>query len=259
MVLFRGNWKKNKSYSVIGAGEDYTIEAEINKALGYSNLTDLSLGSTISISKLSSQIEEKETLKNEDKGSKQSKTDIDKQLIKNQEELNKLDPSQVLKRDIARSSYFTVNFKNTFNSSTFKVPGNSFNGDTFLPVKQITMNYGSVESLSIPIACYADVPVTSKRKVGKVDIIFYDYDDDRIERGLRTWIEGMIVNGRTVYLSECVDQMTYKSYDVKGELNKGITTSTLLVVPVGEISISRSYESNAEKLVRATFAIVGKV
>ena len=148
-------------------------------------------------------------------------------LNKQQKKLKEADPSQILKQDLARSSYFTVSFDTIFKDAQFHVPGNSFNRNTFLPVKSITVNYGSVESLAIPIACYSDVPIMSKRKVGRIGLTLYDLDDDRIEKALTAWRDSMTIKGRTVYLDESYVKMHYKSYNVKGELN---TDLMLLVV-----------------------------
>lgn len=182
---------------------------------------------------------------------------LNKSLRNRTSNLLKADPSQVLQQDIARSNYFTVDFGGMFAEAQFTVPGGAFSKSKFLPVKAISISYGSIDTFSVPVACFMDVPVISKRKVGKITLETYDLDNDCIENGFRTWMQAMTVKGRNVYLSEIVCPMHYRSYNVKGQLNPNSITP--LVVPIGEIGVSRSYEVNSEKLIKVTLAIVGSI
>lgn len=193
----------------------------------------------------------------EDTKNKSSVGQVVNKSINSVAKSNVIDPSQVLQKDIAKSSYFTINFNGMFADAQFTVPGGAFGKNQFLPVKSITLSYGSVESINIPVACYSDVPIINKRRIGKITLEMYDLDDDRIENGFRAWMKAMTVDGRSVYLSEVACPMSYRSYNVKGQLNENSITP--LVIPIGELEIHRSYENNTEKLIRVNLAIVGNL
>lgn len=167
--------------------------------------------------------------------------------------------SGLWKMDIAQERYFTVQLSTpseiTSNAkfSHYKLPGGTYSD--FLPVYSIDFKYLSVDNLTIPLIMFGDFPLINKRRVGTINMTCYDDDKDTFERALRVWAENeCFVGTRVRYLSKMYKEFTYKSFNVAGKLN---FTRRLLVIPVGDIGVHRSYEANNAKLVSFSLAVVG--
>lgn len=168
--------------------------------------------------------------------------------------------------DMAQSRYFTLTIsKLTFNGKPiqFKLGTpivtkgalpNKF--DDFFPVKNISVSFTSYNNMSIPFSIFGNLPILHKKSVAKITINAYDLDDDRVERAVQAWEKECFPDSNYVaYLDDVKAQFVYKSYDVKGKQNY---SKTLYVIPADNVSVSRSYDDNNEKIVSFSVVAVGE-
>ena len=168
--------------------------------------------------------------------------------------------------DMAQSRYFTLTIsKLTFNGKPiqFKLGTpivtkgalpNKF--DDFFPVKNISVSFTSYNNMSIPFSIFGNLPILHKKSVAKITVNAYDLDDDRVERAVQAWEKECFPDSNYVaYLDDVKAQFVYKSYDVKGKQNY---SKTLYVIPADNVSVSRSYDDNNEKIVSFSIVAVGE-
>ena len=168
--------------------------------------------------------------------------------------------------DMAQSRYFTLTIsKLMFNGKPiqFKLGTpivtkgalpNKF--DDFFPVKNISVSFTSYNNMSIPFSIFGNLPILHKKSVAKITINAYDLDDDRVERAVQAWERECFPDSNYVaYLDDVKAQFVYKSYDVKGKQNY---SKTLYVIPADNVSVSRSYDDNNEKIVSFSVVAVGE-
>ena len=154
--------------------------------------------------------------------------------------------------DIAQSHHFTVLLEGMLN---FNTPEKSFN--KFLPVKTMQLTYTSYENMNIPLAIFGDFPLLNKKRVSTIQLTCYDKDNDELERQLRAWESACFPKGRYVaYLSNIVKALTYRSYNVKGQENKG-SYKRMYVIPSGNLVVSRDYSANDAKMITFSLVCVG--
>lgn len=156
-----------------------------------------------------------------------------------------------ISHDISQSHHFRINIDKIpieFNSAKF--------GD-FLPVKSISFDEITFESLTIPVGIFGDFPILQKRRLGRFSLTLYDTTEDNIEAALQKWENNCFPQGRFVnYLSEIVGKMKYASYTVEGKLN---TEMNFYVLPTDAHRVSRGYEENAPKLISFSLVVIGVI
>ena len=165
--------------------------------------------------------------------------------------------------DIAQSHFFTVQIYNSKNGAGL----HDINGEPFMfssgegtykdyiPIKSMTFNYTAYDNMNIPFGIFGDFPLLHKKKVTSINFSCYDIDQDAIEKALRYWEQQCFPQGMYVaYLDDVTATLKYTSYDVKGREN---FTRILEVIPASTVSVSRSYEDNAAKLLNFSVVAVG--
>ena len=111
--------------------------------------------------------------------------------------------------------------------------------------------------MNIPFGIFGDFPLLHKKKVTSISFSCYDIDQDAIEKALRYWEQQCFPQGMYVaYLEDVAAELKYTSYDVKGRPN---FIRTLEVIPASTVSVSRSYEENAAKLLNFSVVAVGAI
>lgn len=159
--------------------------------------------------------------------------------------------------DIAQSHHFTVtleelNLKSDVSRKVpiFKAPGNKL-GD-FLPVKSIQLNYTSYENMSIPLAIFGDFPLLSRKRASTISLTCYDEDTHQLEYALSIWEAQCFPQNRYVaYMDDIARKLVYRGFQVDGTKTLEVTR---IVIPNGNVSVTREYGSNGEKLL--TFGLI---
>lgn len=168
--------------------------------------------------------------------------------------------------DIAQSRFYKVLISTPSESKQplfFSFPREGLIEDTidsgfYLPVKSISVNYESLNNLTLPVTVYSNFSLVSKKSTGTISLTCYDNDADLIENSIHNWINYCFVGTRLRYLSQIYKIFEYNSYNTKGQLNKD-STRTYMVIPTGGVTIGRDYEENGAKLVTFNLAIVGDI
>ena len=154
--------------------------------------------------------------------------------------------------DIAQSHHFTVYLSGMLN---FETPEKTFN--KYLPVKTMQLTYTSYENMNIPLAIFGDFPLLNKKRVSTIQLTCYDKDNDELERQLKAWESACFPKGKYVaYLSNIVKSLEYRSYNVKGQENKG-SYKKMYVIPSGNLVVSRDYSANDAKMITFSLVCVG--
>ena len=175
---------------------------------------------------------------------------------------NETDPitENVWLTDIAQSHHFTVQLNELYTKTTardsvrqYHCPGGLFSD--FLPVKSIQLNYTSYENMSIPFAIFGDFPLLNKKRVSTIAITCYDEDTNQIEYALNVWEDQCFPQGKYVaYLNEVARELVYRGYNVLGEETLRIRK---IVIPSGNVTVSRDYSENGAKLITFTLMCIG--
>lgn len=167
--------------------------------------------------------------------------------------------------DIAQSHFFTVQiYRNEGGkvSGIHDIYGNpiSFASgegvyEDYIPVKSMNFNYTSYENMNIPLGIFGDFPLLHRKKVTSISFTCYDTDQDIMEKALHYWEQQCFPGDNYVaYLDDIAATLTYTSYDVMGHKN---FQRLLTVIPASSVSVSRSYEENAAKILNFSVAVVG--
>lgn len=165
--------------------------------------------------------------------------------------------------DIAQSHFFTVQiYSSKTGAGLHDINGKPFNFasgrgtySNYIPVKSMNFNYTSYDNMNIPFGIFGDFPLLHRKKVTSISFSCYDIDQDAIEKALKFWEQQCFPQGKYVaYLEDIVAELKYTSYDVKGRPN---FTRVLDVIPAQSVSVSRSYEENAAKLLNFSVVAVG--
>lgn len=158
--------------------------------------------------------------------------------------------TSALMMDIAQSHHFTIAVEGL---STYSTPEGNFS--KFLPVKTMSLNYTSYENMSIPLAIFGDFPILNKKRVSTISLSCYDKDNNKLERELREWENSCFPKGRYVaYMGDITRELIYYGYDVTGKLTLGVR---MLVIPSGNVSVSRDYSANEAKMINFSLVCVG--
>ena len=165
--------------------------------------------------------------------------------------------------DIAQSHFFTVQIFNDKNGAGIHdakgTPFNFCSGEgtykNYIPIKTMNFNYTTYDNMTIPFAIFGDFPLLHRKKVTSISFSCYDIDQDAIEKAVKYWEQQCFPQGMyAAYLDDVAAKLSYTSYDVKGREN---FTRVLYVIPAGSVSVSRSYEENAAKMINFSVVAVG--
>ena len=168
--------------------------------------------------------------------------------------------------DIAQSHFFTVQIYGVneqgqgtgihyINGSPIAFASGEGVYNDYIPIKTMNFNYTSYDNMSIPLGIFGDFPLLHRKKVTSISFSCYDTDQDIIEKALHYWEQQCFPGGNYVsYLSDVVADLVYTSYDVCGNMN---FRRILQVIPASSVSVSRSYEENAAKMLNFSVVAVG--
>ena len=169
--------------------------------------------------------------------------------------------------DIAQSHFFTVQIYSPSNPGYPHATGlHDKNGQPFsfcsgegtykdyIPIKTMSFNYTSYDNMTIPVNIFGDFPLLHRKKMTTVNFSCYDMDQDVIELALKYWENQCFPENCVEYLDHIKATLKYRSYDVTGKLN---FEKNLAVIPTGQVSVSRSYEENAAKILNFSVVVVG--
>ena len=125
----------------------------------------------------------------------------------------------------------------------------------YIPIKSMNLTYTSYDNMSIPFNIFGNLPLLHRKSVSTISFSCYDIDQDVIEMALRAWENRCFPEGRYVaYLDDIKASFKYRSYDVTGKMN---FEKEFFVIPSSGVSVSRSYEENAAKMLNFSLAVVG--
>ena len=159
--------------------------------------------------------------------------------------------------DIAQSHFFTVQISQLLdkNGKTFSFASGQGTYKDYVPIKSMNLTYTSYDNMSVPFNIFGDLPLLHRKSVSTIAFSCYDIDQDVIEMALRAWENRCFPEGRYVaYLDDIKATFKYRSYDVTGKMN---FEKEFLVIPASGVSVSRSYEENAAKMLNFSLAVVG--
>lgn len=167
--------------------------------------------------------------------------------------------------DIAQSHFFTVQIYSNDNglpTGLHDENGQAFSFSSgegvyrnYIPIKTMSFTYTSYDNMNIPFGTFGDFPLLHRRKVTTINFSCYDIDQDAIEKAIKYWEQQCFPNGLyAAYLDEIKATLKYTSYDVKGREN---FTRVLDVIPTGSMSVNRSYEENAAKMLNFSVVAIG--
>ena len=173
--------------------------------------------------------------------------------------------------DIAQSHFFTVQIYSPSNPGYPHATGlHDKNGQPFsfcsgaseggavykdyIPIKSMNFTYTSYDNMTLPVNIFGDFPLLHRKKMTTVSFSCYDMDQDVIELALKYWENQCFPENCVEYLDHIKATLKYRSYDVTGKLN---FEKELAVIPTGQVSVSRSYEENAAKILNFSVVVVG--
>ena len=171
--------------------------------------------------------------------------------------------------DIAQSHFFTVQIYSPSNNyyahptglhdkygKAFAFASGKGTWENYIPLKNMSFNYVSFDNMTIPVNILGDFPLLNRKRVTVITFSCYDMDDDRIEMALKYWEDQCFPGSYVEYLDNIKAKLTYCSYDVTGRKN---FSREIEVIPSGSMSVSRSYEENAAKILNFSVVAVGVV
>lgn len=128
--------------------------------------------------------------------------------------------------------------------------------DKFLPVKSVSLTESGISTLTLPLGIFSDFPIAHRKKITRLNITIVDTDDDWYEQQLRTWYYQTVPSdlGYVGYMSDIIRELTFTSYNTKGDRNY---VRRLFVMLVDDMQINRDYESNSFKEIAFSVAVVG--
>lgn len=171
--------------------------------------------------------------------------------------------------DIAQSHFFTVQIYSPSNpgyphaTGLHDSKGNPFSfcsGEgtykDYVPIKSMSFSYTAYDNMTLPVNIFGDFPLLHRKKMTTVNFSCYDLDQDVIELALKYWENQCFPENCVEYLDCIKASLKYRSYDVTGKMN---FEKELAVIPTGQVSVNRSYEENAAKLLNFSVVVVGTV
>lgn len=164
----------------------------------------------------------------------------------------KVDLPNMFSMDMAQSRFFTVEL-GAPNKSKNKI--STFKGMEGLPVKNISYTVTGIETMTLPIGVFRDLPIPIGKKLPTITLTLLDSGIDQIEMQLRDWFESMIPSSKNTisYLDDMVGTLKYKSYDTSGNPNYTYTANVMLTE---DLSISRDYEANELKSLQINLIVL---
>lgn len=162
--------------------------------------------------------------------------------------------------DIAQSHHFTVEIRDVKNHKSrsgnllsYRTPNNVYSN--FLPVKSMSLAYPSYENMNVPLSIFGDFPLLMRRRVENITLVCYDEDTSQLEKNLQAWNEECFPQGKYVaYMDDVVKELIYRGYTVDGRESMNVRR---LVIPTGQVNVSRDYSENEAKMITFSLACVG--
>lgn len=153
------------------------------------------------------------------------------------------------KLDMAQSRFFTIEIENI---SMYDV---SLGG---LPVKNILYTITGIETMSLAIGVFRDIPIPIGKRLPKITMTLVDEKIDQLETSFRSWYNVMIPSqtGTIGYLDDMVRKLQYSSYDTSGDLNFSYSANVILA---DDFTMSRDYESNELKGFEVSLIVLNDV
>ncbi|MFA6358806.1 MAG: hypothetical protein WCY09_09150 [Candidatus Omnitrophota bacterium] len=147
--------------------------------------------------------------------------------------------------DMAQSRFFTVNLDTIDN----------VNGMKSLPVKSISYTVTGIDTMSLPIGVFKDIPIPTGKKLPRITLTLIDDRMEQIESQIREWYEIMIPTGSGTigYLDDMIGVLTYESYDTSGDINFSYQANVILTE---DLTMSRDYETNGFKILEISFVVL---
>ena len=126
----------------------------------------------------------------------------------------------------------------------------------FLPVKSLNYVPVSIETMKLKAGIFADLPIPSGRKIGRVDLEIQDTEDHYFENQFFAWYNQMIPDSRGYvgYFEDFVKKLTYTEFNNKGQTVK---TYYMEVIMDGDLKVTRTYDNNGLKIFSVSLLIVG--
>jgi hypothetical protein len=144
--------------------------------------------------------------------------------------------------DMAQSRFFTIEVEgitvpSTLGSSAFDLKGKHSRA---LPIKSCSYSIISVDTRSLSVGVFRDIPLVTGVRLPKLSLSLYDTSDDDLEHAFRDWVGIMVPDdmGYVGYIDQMFKKMTYKSYSTDGRL---VTSYVAPVTLVGGIEMSLSH------------------
>lgn len=159
---------------------------------------------------------------------------------------------ELFSSDRAQSRFFTVTV-DSLSSSNILVGVNK--DIEALPVKNINYNITGIDTMSLSIGVFKDIPIPTGKKLPKITLTLIDDRMDQLETSIRYWCDTMIPSGTGIvgYLDEMITTLTYISYDTCGQENFSYIASVMFT---DEITLSRDAETNELKAIEISLIIL---
>ncbi len=154
--------------------------------------------------------------------------------------------------DIAQSRFFKVALDG------ISLPTTYAKAKDYLPVKNISYTLIGTETMTVGIGVFKDIPIITGLRLPKMSLTLVDDDLDSIEKQFRDWYNKSVpsADGYVGYLSEMVKNLTYTSYNVKGDVSYTYQAEVMLT---DDFTMTRDYETNELKSMEVNLIIVGSI
>jgi len=178
--------------------------------------------------------------------------------------------------DMAQSSFFTLEIEGLtelepamYHSATGPNSKKADGYKRFLPIKSLDYTPVSMENKNFNAGIFQDLFIIEKRKLGMLNITLLDTSDNIYEYAVTDWFslptnntvqikeDGSNKNKLEVYhgyvgfLVDWAKVCRYNEYTVRGEKSKSYE---FMVLPTGDVKISRAYDNN--QLKEISFSVI---
>lgn len=161
--------------------------------------------------------------------------------------------------DGRRDSYYAYNSK-TFEATETQISTGfeSFSQNTsayWMPLKSLNYSQGSLENMSIAVGVLADIQLPFRKHSPTLSVETFDHRSDFYEMKLKEWhSQSVVTNGFVPVLESIVKKVTIRGFATNGEQN---TQQECYCILGDDITVNRSYEENALKVVSFKLVVVG--
>jgi len=151
--------------------------------------------------------------------------------------------------DKSLNNYFQISIKGIGSNK-------DSSGRSYLPITNISYTMAGLETISLSIGVFSDIPIVTGNKLPKLTLTISDNSDDSIENDLRNWFGQTVLSekGTVGYLADMVRDLDYSSYSPKGNLNFYRRFQVMLAE---DFTTSRDYESNTLKTMDISLIVIG--